>query len=61
MHRLETAFERRVFFDVLAVFVERRRAHAAQFAARELRFHDVRRVRRAFRRARADDACAIRQ
>ena len=55
LHRLETAFQRRVFLDVLAVFVERRRADAAQFAARELRLHDVRRVRRAFRRARADD------
>ena len=55
LHRLEAAFERRVFLDVLAIFVQRRRADAAQFAARELRFHDVRRVRRAFRRARADE------
>ncbi len=53
--RLETPLQRRVFLDVFAVFVQRRRAHAAQFAARELRFHDVRRVRCAFRRARADD------
>ncbi len=55
LHWLEAAFERRVFLDVLAIFVQRRRAHATQFAARELRLHDVRRVRRAFRRACADD------
>ena len=40
---------------MLAIFVQRRRAHAAQFAARELRLHDIRRVSRAFRRARADE------
>jgi hypothetical protein len=44
---------------VLAVFVERGGADAAQFAARELRLHDVRRVRRAFRRARADDGVQL--
>ena len=54
-HRLETPFQRRVFFDVLAIFIQRRRADAAQFAARQLRLHHVRRVRRAFRRARADE------
>jgi hypothetical protein len=59
MHRLETAFQRGVFLDVLAVFVQRGRAHATEFAARKLRFHDVRRVRRAFRRARADDCVQL--
>ena len=34
-HGLETALERGVLFDVLAVLVERRRADAVQFAARE--------------------------
>ncbi len=60
-HRLETPLQRRVLLDVLAIFVERRRADAAQFAARQLRLEHVRRVRRAFRRARADDACATRR
>ena len=55
LHRLEAPLQRRVFLDVFAIFVQRRRAHAAQFAARELRLHDVRRVARAFRRARADE------
>ena len=54
-HRLEAPFQRGVFLDVLAIFVERGGADGAQFAARELRLHDVRRVRRAFRRARADE------
>ena len=40
---------------MLAIFVQRRRAHAAQFAARELWLHNVRRVRRAFRGARAHE------
>ena len=53
-HRLEAPFERRILFDVLAVFIQRGRADGAQFPARELRLHDVGRVRRAFRRAGAD-------
>ena len=53
--RLEAAFERGVLLDVLAVFVERRRADAAQFAARQGRLEQVRRVGGAFGRARADD------
>ena len=59
LHRLEAPFQRRVFFDVLAVFIERRRAHAAEFAAGKLWLHDVRRVRRTFRRARADDGVQL--
>ena len=54
-HRLEAPLQRRVFLDVFAILVERRRADGAQFAARELRLEHVRRVDRAFRRARADD------
>ena len=54
-HLLETAFQRRVAFDVLAVLVERRRADGLQFTARQGRFEDVGRVEAALRGARADD------
>ena len=50
-HRLETPFQRRVRFDVFAILVQRRRTDALQFAARERRFEDVRRVHRRSRRA----------
>src|SRR5689334_3913118 len=53
-HRLKAALKRGVFFDVLAIFIERGRSNGAQFTARELRFHDVCRVSGAFRRAGAD-------
>ena len=53
-HRLEAPFERGVLLDVLAVFVERRRADRVQLAAREHRLQHVRRVHRAFGRAGAD-------
>ena len=53
--RLEAPLERRVLLDVLAVLVERRRADAAQLAAREHRLQHVRGVDRALRRAGADD------
>ena len=46
--RLEAARERRVLLDVLAVFVERRGADAAQLAARERGLEHVARVHRAF-------------
>ena len=42
--RLEAALEGGVALDVLAVFVERRRADALQFTARERRLEDVRRI-----------------
>ena len=48
LHGLETAFQRRVLFDVLAVFVNRRRADALNFAARQRGLEDVRRVDRTF-------------
>jgi hypothetical protein len=36
--RLEAAFESGIFFDVFAVFIERRRADTVKFAARQHRF-----------------------
>ena len=53
--RLEAALERGVLLDVLAVLVERRRADAAQLAAREHRLQHVGRVDGALGRAGADD------
>ena len=53
--RLETALERGVLFDVFAVFVERGRADAVQFAAGEHRLEQIARVHRAVARSRADD------
>ena len=41
-HRLEAAFERGVFLDMLAIFVERGRADAVQFAAGKRRLEQVR-------------------
>ena len=52
---LEPAFEGGVFFDVLAVFIQRGGADAAQFAAGQGRLEHVGGVGGAFRRARADD------
>ena len=51
---LEAAFERRVFFDVLAVFGERRRADHLDLAAGKRRLQDVRGVHTALRVAGAD-------
>src|SRR5439155_26482963 len=50
----EAAFERGGLLDVLAVFVEGRRADAIQFAARQDGFEHVGGVHRAFRLAGAD-------
>ena len=52
---LEPALQCGVFFDMLLIFIERRRADAMQFAARQSRFDEVRRVHRAFAFARADE------
>ena len=52
--RLESTFERSVFFDVLAVLIERRRADGVQFTASEHRLEQIRRVHRAFALAGAD-------
>ncbi len=40
-HRLKTAFQRGVLFDVLAVFVQRRRADHMQLAARQHRLEQI--------------------
>ena len=53
--RLEAALEGGVFFDILAVFVEGRRADAMQFAACQRGFEHVGGVHRAFRFACADE------
>src|SRR5437899_750955 len=47
---LEAAFESRVFFDVLAVFIERGRADGAEFSASQCRLQHVRSVDGAFGR-----------
>src|SRR5205823_4388446 len=54
-HGLEAPLQRAVLLDVLAVFVERRRADALQLAARERRLQHVGRVHRAFGRTGADE------
>ncbi len=59
LHRLETALERGVLLDVLAVLVQRRRADALQFPAAERRLDDVRSVHRAFRGTGADDGVQL--
>ena len=60
-HRLEAALERLVLLDVLAVLVQRRRADAAQIAARERRLQHVGRVDRALGARRRRPACAARR
>ena len=52
-HRLEAPLQRRVLLDVLAVFVQRRRANAMQFAAGQHRLEQVARVHRALGLSRA--------
>jgi hypothetical protein len=54
LHGLEAPFERGVLLDVFAVFVERGRADAVEFAARQHRLEHVARVHRALGLARAD-------
>ena len=54
---LEAAFERGVFLDVFAVFVQGRRADAVQLAAGEHRFEHVRGVNRAFAGGARSDQC----
>ena len=43
-HFLETTFQRGIFFNILAVFVQRGRTDAVQFAARQGRFQHIARV-----------------
>ena len=54
-HLLEAAFERRILFDVLTVFVKRGGADQAQFTARKHRLEHVARVHRAFCSTGSDD------
>ena len=54
LDRLEAALERAILLDVLPVLGRRRRADAADLAARQRRLQDVGRVERAFGRTRAD-------
>jgi hypothetical protein len=60
-HRLEAALERLVLLDVLAVLVERRRADAAQLAARQRRLEHVGGVHARPRRRRRRPGCAARR
>ena len=52
--RLETAGECRVLLDMLAIFVERRRADAMQLAARQRRLQEIGRIHRPLGLAGAD-------
>ena len=61
VHGLEATLQRRVLLDVLAVLVERGRAHDAQLAARERGLEHVARVHGALCRARARRWCASRR
>ena len=58
-HRLKPPFQGRVFLDVFAILIQRRRANTAQFAARQLRLQHVRRIRRTFRIARAHNGVQL--
>ena len=53
-HFLEAPFQRRVFFYMLAILVQRCRADAMQLAARERRLEHVAGIHRSFRLAGAD-------
>ena len=58
-HGLEAALERGVLFDILAVFVERRRADAVQLAAGQHRLEQVAGVHAALGLACADDGVQL--
>ena len=53
--RLETPLKCRVFFDVLAVLIERRGADAVQFASGQCWFQEVCRIVAAFRSTCSND------
>ena len=53
-HNLETALQSGVFFDVLAIFVQRGRANGAQLTSRQRRLQHIRSVDCAFCSARAN-------
>ena len=54
-HRLKAPFQRGILFDVLAIFIERGRADAMQFAASQHRLQEIAGVHRALGLAGADD------
>ena len=54
-HRLEPALQSGVLFDILPVFVKRRRPDRAEFAARELGLEKIRGIHRALGGTRTDD------
>src|SRR5437763_5585967 len=54
-YRLEPPLQRRVLFNVFAVFIQRRRANGTQLAASQLRFHNVGGIRCAFSSSGADE------
>ena len=54
-HLLETAFQCRILFDVLAVLVQRGRADQAQLATGQHGLQHIAGIHRAFGRTRADD------
>ena len=58
-HRLETALERGILFDVLAVFVQRRGADGVQFTARQHRLEHVAGVHGPFGSAGSDDGVQL--
>ena len=47
-HRLEPAGERGILFDMLAIFIERRGTDTMEFAPRQRRFEQIRRIHRPF-------------
>src|SRR5713101_5588538 len=51
---LETALQRTIFFDRLAILARRSRADTLNFTARQRRFQDVRRIERPLGRTRAN-------
>ena len=55
MNRLETALQRRILLDVLAVFRDRRRADHLEIAAGQRRLQQIGSIHRPFRRTGADD------
>ena len=55
-NRLETAFERLVFLEILLVFIERSGSDASQFAAGQSRFQNVGRIHCAFSLACSDQS-----
>ncbi len=58
-HRLEAALQRGILLDVLAIFVQGRRANRAQLATRQRWLQQIGRANRALGVARADDGMQL--